>query len=146
MDGSDELLAALMRRKYGASPHRMAPLGVQAVGDTSEGRPAYLNADGSISTERSVTERHPLLNDGAWTNVPTIFNGREMSPSDAVGYVINNQPEPSSLEDMGKMFDPMTGRELQGYGSIPEAIAAAQARSPSISVVPRPPWRSFWER
>lgn len=146
MDPNDALLAALMRRKYGASSHRMAPLGVQAVGDTNEGRPAYLNADGSISTERSVTERHPLLNDGAWTNVPTIFNGREMPPSEAIDYVMSNQPEPTSLEDMRKVFDPVTGRELRGYGSIPEAIAAAQARSPSISVVPRPPWRSFWER
>lgn len=123
----------------------MPRLGSRIVGDTPGGRPAYLNSDGSISTARSVTEKHPRMNGGAWTNVPTIFGGRQMPPGEAVEYVLANQPEPRSLQDMLRVVDPVTGETLHAHKTIQDAVSAAQNKSRATRINPRPPYRSFWE-
>lgn len=43
--------------------------------------PGILNADGSISTERSITE---FLPGHGWVNLPTVQYGKRISPEEAV--------------------------------------------------------------
>lgn len=45
-------------------------------------RPKLKNADGSFSTERTITEG-PFSN-GSFLNIPTIVNGQEMHPDAAI--------------------------------------------------------------
>ena len=134
-----ELALALLRRRG------MPPLGDRVVGTSTDGRPAYLNPDGSLSTERTRTEKHPLLNGGEWTNIPTIFDGRQMGVDEAVDYINANQPEPKSLMDMLSVFDPVTGLPLESYKSLDDAIAAAEMKSRAMEINPVAPWKAFWK-
>jgi hypothetical protein len=88
---------------------------------TKEGRKVVPNEDGSVSTEISVTVQDPRLNNGLWTNIPSMFNGRRVSDDEAVEIILRNG---------GK--DPETGRVLSGFQSFSEAIKAAEERSESL--------------
>lgn len=78
---------------------------------THDGLPARRNADGSHSTELSITVTDPRLNGGAPTNIPSLWNGREVSEDEAVRNALSR---PGSY----KAFD-----------SIDAAVADARARS-----------------
>lgn len=80
--------------------------------DTS--RPILNNPDGSFSTERTIT----VEMDGRHYNIPTIVNGQQVTPDQAV-----------QLFRAGK--NPAVGV----FGSAQEANAAAQARSQQIGQV-----------
>ena len=110
---------------FGASPDPstiMPPLTERVVGRTDEGRNVYENTDGSFSSERSITVDDPRINGGKWTNIPTIFEGKEVPHEQAVARII---------EAGGK--DPETGRVLPGFETSEEAVAAAQERSEALS-------------
>jgi hypothetical protein len=96
----------------------LPPLGTQQSGTTGEGRPIISNADGSVSTERSITVTDPRLNGGRPTNIPSMYGGKEVSEDEAVRRIVAAG---------GK--DPETGQPVQSFNSIPEAVEAAKKRS-----------------
>lgn len=77
----------------------------------STGRPMLQNPDGSVSTERSITVTDPRLNGGRPTNIPSIWNGRQLDDQGAIAAALQS------------------GQQFQGFDSIPEAVSAAEARS-----------------
>jgi hypothetical protein len=56
-------------------------LGTEVVGKTDKGRDVYMNPNGTISSERTVTTKLP---DDTYMNVPTIFKGKEVSEDEAL--------------------------------------------------------------
>ena len=80
-------------------------------GYTREGRPIVENTDGSVSTERTITVQDPNLNQGQWTNIPSMWGGQELPEEDAILNAIRSQ------------------QQFPAYPSIPEAEDAAVARS-----------------
>ena len=87
-----------------------------AGGSTREGRPIYKNQYGDLVTERTITENIPEL--GGWVNLPTVYDGRFVSPSQAIVKII---------ESGG--VDPVTGREINSFPTVDEAVSAAESRS-----------------
>lgn len=87
---------------------------------TAEGRPIVQNADGSISTERTVTFDDPRT-PGAYVNIPTMFGGKQVSPKEAMDRIVQNDYR-----------DPETGKPIQSYGSLETAERAAQDRSAAL--------------
>lgn len=110
--------------------NKLPPLGTQIVGRTSEGRPIVLNPDGSISTERSVTIEHPLINGGKPTNIPTMFRGRELPPLQAAELIAKFSQAHGSMRPL----DPETGKPLQAFATIEEAEEFAKSRSKQIEL------------
>lgn len=88
---------------------------------TQEGRPVFKNQSGDFVTERSITITDPRINQGQPTNIPTVMGGRFLSEEEAISSIVNAG---------GK--DPITGRQLQGFQSIDEAVSAAKARSSNL--------------
>lgn len=84
------------------------------VGATPGTQVPLQNSDGSVSTERSITVTDPKLNGGRPTNIPSIWGGRQVSQDEAIQNAVRS------------------GTQFQSFGSIPEAVAAAQARSNAI--------------
>lgn len=81
----------------------------------STGRPMLPNPDGSVSTEESITITDPRVNNGAPTNIPSIWNGqRYENEGDAVAQAL------------------ASGQQFQSFPSIDEAVAAARARSEAL--------------
>lgn len=78
---------------------------------THDGLPARQNADGTYSTELSITVTDPRLNGGRPTNIPSLWGGRELNEDGAVEAALGS------------------GRQWQSFRSIDEAVAAAKARS-----------------
>lgn len=78
---------------------------------THDGLPARKNADGSYSTEVSITVTNPRLNGGRPTNIPSLWGGVELDEDRAVSRAIES------------------GRKFDSFGSIDEAVTAAAARS-----------------
>lgn len=79
------------------------------------------NPDGSISTELSITIPDPRV-PGGWMNVPSMFEGKEMSEGEALRRIQN-----------AGYKDPETGRPIGTFGSIEEATKEAKARSDALS-------------
>jgi hypothetical protein len=97
--------------------NKLGALGNTIIGTTDEGRPIIQNPDGTISTERTMTEKI----DGKWMNIPSIFGGKEVSVDEAVEIIKKN-----------KGRDPETGRKLPTFDSLEEAETAAKARSKEL--------------
>lgn len=100
---------------------RLPALTNEAVGKTAEGRTLYRNADGSVSSERSITVTDPRINGGKPTNIPSMFGGKQLDEDAAVEMI---------QKAGGK--DPETGRALPAFESIEEAVAAAKKRSKGL--------------
>ena len=81
------------------------------AGLTHDGLPARQNADGTHSTEVSITVTNPKLNEGRPTNIPSLWGGKEVSEDEAVERAL------------------ATGKPYQSFPSIDEAVAAARQRS-----------------
>ena len=92
----------------------------RVVGTTSEGRPLIQNTQGSQSSELSITTEDPRT-PGNYINIPSIYYGKVLSDDQALGLIM----------DSGYR-DPMTGRAINSYPSVEEAVSAAQARSDAI--------------
>ena len=78
---------------------------------THDGLPARKNADGSHSTEVSITVTDPRLNDGKPTNIPSLWGGKEVDEDTAIKNALNS------------------GNAYKSFGSIKEAVDAARAKS-----------------
>jgi hypothetical protein len=72
-------------------------------------------------TERSITVTDDRINQGRPTNVPTVYDGREVTEEEAIRRIV---------EAGGR--DPVTGRQLTGYNTIEEAIEDAETRSQEL--------------
>ena len=96
---------------------KFAPLTSNIVGRTREGRNIFKNVDGTRSSERSVT----IEADGRHFNIPTIFNGKELTPKEAFDIIIKND-----------FIDPETGRKVNSFATEKEALDAAEKRSPTL--------------
>lgn len=91
---------------------------------TPEGRPVYENQWGDQVTERTVGVNIA----GKEYNIPTVYEGKFVSIDEAVDRLDKRD---------GKIFDPITGRELQGYDTPEEADKAAKERSPTLYTEPQ---------
>ena len=92
-------------------------------GRTPEGRPIVWNPEErGFSTEFTQTVQDPRLNNGQYTNIPSIFSGRFVQPDEALNIVLQ-----------GGGYDPDTGRRLLGYNSLDAAIMAAKARTKELN-------------
>lgn len=78
---------------------------------THDGYPARNNADGSVSTELSITVTDPRINGGRPTNIPSLWEGEELQEGDAVEKAL------------------MSGREFSSFNSVEDAVDAARTRS-----------------
>lgn len=78
------------------------------------GRPVLHNRDGSISTEESITVTEPYINGGKPTNIPTIWDGRRLSESEAL------RRAAAAIR---------SGKPFPSFDTIDEAVEAAKARS-----------------
>lgn len=87
---------------------------------TKEGRPIYKNQEGESVSEYSTTENVPEL--GGWINLPTVYDGGFVSPDEAVQRAIDTQGH-----------DSVTGRKLNVFNNMSEAVNAAKNRSKSLS-------------
>lgn len=81
------------------------------LGYTPEGSKMVYNQDGTISTELTATEQHPQLNNGRWTNIPTLVNGRQLDPETAIVRAI------------------MSPKQYPSFDSLPEAESYAHERT-----------------
>lgn len=82
-----------------------------SVGPTHDGLPALKNSDGSYSTELSITVTNPALNGGRPTNIPSLWGRKVLDEDGAVRAAVASK------------------RAFSSFGSIDEAVRAAQARS-----------------
>lgn len=82
--------------------------------DVLEERPIRPNADGSVSTELSITVTNPRLNGGRPTNIPSMWGGRELDEEGSVTEALKSQ------------------RPFPAFNSIDEAVAHAKARSATM--------------
>lgn len=93
----------------------------QALGfQTSAGRPAYGSSDGVPYSEKTVTFQAA---DGSWVNAPSVMEG---------GRVEKDQGVLEELYQRTGYTDPITGKPLQRYATVEEAVAAAEQHSKSL--------------
>ena len=78
---------------------------------THDGYPARKNADGSYSTELSITVTNPKLNSGKPTNIPSLWKGKEVDENTAVENAL------------------ASGKKYDSFSTIPEAVNAAKEKS-----------------
>jgi hypothetical protein len=78
---------------------------------THDGYPARKNADGTVSTEVSVTVTDPRLNGGRPTNIPSLWGGKEVDEDTAVSNALK------------------AGRKYDSFDTVDDAVSAARARS-----------------
>jgi len=97
---------------------------------TAEGRPVVIGEDGRPSTERTVTVVTPQINNGAATNIPSIYTvpyrGRNVT-------LQMDEPQSANMIASAGGVDPNTGIPMQGYPSLQDAIAAALMRTDSLN-------------
>lgn len=108
----------------GVDPNYLPPGMIIPVANeiTSAGRQVYQTPGGERYSEKTVTVTHSSINNGAPTNIPTVFGGQILSEQEAVQRVA-----------AAGGVDPETGRPLPAFSSIPEAVSAAKARSSSLT-------------
>lgn len=89
-------------------------------------RPILKEADGRFKTEYSMTERHPEINGGRWSNIPTIWDGKELSHREAMKRAVQEAKK---------------GWVFPNFDTLEEATRAAPIRSRAIG-----PLRGLTER
>ncbi len=86
----------------------------QQVGTLQSGRPGQPiidNGDGTFSTERSITVQDPRLNNGQWTNVPSLWDGQQLSQDEAIQRAA------------------ASGQQFKGFPTLEAALQSARSRS-----------------
>jgi hypothetical protein len=96
----------------------------QQSAQTQDGYPARQNADGSYSTEMSITVTDPRLNGGRPTNIPSLWKGREVPQEQAITNAL------------------ATRKPYAAFNSIDEAVQAAKARSAAGGAAAGP-WQKY---
>jgi len=85
--------------------------GMPTNAKTHDGYPARKNADGSYSTELTITVTNPKLNGGKPTNIPSLWKGKEVNEETAVANAL------------------ASGAKYDSFSTIPEAVSAAKEKS-----------------
>lgn len=88
-----------------------AKSGMPTNAKTHDGYPAVKNADGSYSTELSITVTNPKLNEGKPTNIPSLWKGKVVNEETAVANAL------------------ASGAKYESFSTIPEAVSAAKEKS-----------------
>ena len=92
----------------------LSPLGTEIVGYLPSGRPIIKNDDGTFSTERLST----IEVDGKFINIPTMFDGREVSLDEAF-----------EIMKVNDFRDPETGKRSKKFSTMEKAITYAESES-----------------
>lgn len=111
LDKIDKQRSTLQLEEPGAKKKVEAAPAVPTGAKTHDGFPARKNADGSYSTEVSITVTNPKLNGGKPTNIPSLWKGKEVDENTAVENAL------------------ATGKKYESFSTIPEAVTAAKERS-----------------
>ncbi len=99
------------------------PIGMKVVGFRHDGRPIVKNMDGTVTSGGTI----PFLrDDGRWVNVPLMFQGKTVTPDEAVEFVKRRA-----------WVDPDTGEKLTEFRSKAKAVIAAQAMTAQIVNCPQ---------
>jgi len=85
--------------------------GMPTNAKTHDGYPAVKNANGSYSTELSITVTNPKLNGGKPTNIPSLWKGKVVNEETAVENAL------------------ASGAKYDSFSTIPEAVSAAKEKS-----------------
>lgn len=99
----------------------MDPLRTLFTGEYSTaGRPLYKDPAGGVYSEKTVTFQTPT---GKWVNAPSVMRGGRIETDQGVleDFYMNN----------GYM-DPITGRSLDMFESVDDAVRAARRRSQGL--------------
>ena len=107
-----QLSDSLMRPKK----QKKLVLGERSGWMTTEGRPAYHNNFGGMSTEYSIGVKNPNINNGELTHIPSIYGGKILMTPDGE---IDEDAIAQIIIDNGGI-DPETGRFITPGGD-PEA-------------------------
>jgi hypothetical protein len=110
LDKIEKQRATLQLEEPGAKKTEAAPT-IPTGAKTHDGFPARKNADGSYSTEVSITVTNPKLNGGKPTNIPSLWGGKEVDENTAVENAL------------------ATGKKYESFSTIPEAVKAAKKKS-----------------
>lgn len=91
-----------------------------------------VQADGTISTEVSITENVPEL--GGWVNLPTLVTGQK----DVASLIAGKQPtqEQINIAVARAIERVQNGAQLPSYPSVENAVKAAQDRTESVKMLP----------
>lgn len=90
---------------------------------TPDGRPIHATTTGEPASELSITVSDPRINEGLWTNIPSLYDGKVVSDKEAIQRVVN-----------AGGVDSLTRRPLPGYTSRADAVAAAEDRSKKLGL------------
>jgi len=85
------------------------------------GRPMIRNPDGSLSSERGITVESDALNSGQPTNIPSIWDGRQLSEREAIERAIRS------------------GQAFPHFGTIEEAVRASELHSRGLGLAAQLP-------
>jgi len=120
-----QLSDSLMQRKK----EKKLVLGEPTGYMTTEGRPAYHNNFGGMSTEYSIGVKNPNINGGLLTHIPSIYDGKIVDQGTAERIIIENNG-----------VDPETGR-LIAHGGDPEARSQGLKMTKRIARKPEAAYR-----
>lgn len=84
-----------------------------------------VNPDRSWSSERTMTVSHPALNNGAATNIPSLW-------------IVDGKPYLAKDEDEAVQLALKSGLQWKSYGDLPEADKASIAREDMWQTLKRP--------
>jgi|TARA_R110002167_G_C12345755_1_gene621668 hypothetical protein len=105
-------------------------LGKRSGWMTTEGRPAYYNNFGGMSTEYSIGTTNPKINKGLLTHIPSIYDGKIVDQKTAEDIIIRN-----------KGVDPETKRFIT-HGGDPEARSQGLKLVKQIARKPKAAYRT----
>src|SRR3546814_12080677 len=91
-------------------PAGQRPLIGTQFGVIDPNRPVLFDQNGHPETEKGITVNHPHLNGGAWTNIPSIWNGQHF------------QGDERGLEDWAVSNALKEGREWPSYPTVDSAV------------------------
>ena len=111
-----QLSDSLMRPKQNLRKQKKLELGGRSGWMTTEGRPAYHNNFGGMSTEYSIGVKNPNINNGELTHIPSIYGGKILMTPD--GEIDEDAIAQIIIDNEG--IDPETGRFITPGGD-PEA-------------------------
>ena len=97
----------------GAFPDK--PIGMKVVGHRTDGRPIIKHMDGSVSSGGTVPFE---IDPDQWVNVPLMFQGKSVTPDEAVEFVKRRG-----------WVDPDTAKKLPVFGSKAKAEEAARVEA-----------------
>jgi len=110
--------------------------GVAVAPPGNAGRPAIQNPDGSFSTERTIT----VGVDGRFLNIPTIVDGRQRTPSEAISlYRAGQNPAVDSAFTEADALTLATARSAQIGASRSQDARTAIASPSGATTPPQPP-------